>query len=219
MKKNAQYAHIPQINGGVAFSDPFYDDTVWCQYRKAFRASDWLMKMETSRDEDNYINIALSLGRPTMIADTQISHETDGSIQFTYPRRYDTSEAEIGMDTACVFVGSLDNFSSWGDSAAINTGTDGLFGNLYELTCKGENIPAGYILLGAIDGDLINEEELYRSFVSSFDGKEIDKARYDELTDKNSLAFRVQLSSEVQLAANAVDPQTKQPHAKDEPER
>lgn len=218
MKKTTQYAFIPQINGGVAFSDPSYDDTVWCQYRKAFQASNWLMKAEMSRDEDNYINITLSCGRSTMMADTQVSNEADGSIQLTYPARYQSNETEIGMDTACIFVGNLDNFSSWGDSAAIDTGTDGLFGNLYEFTCKGERTPAGYVLLGAIDGAFINEEELFRSFVASFDGKEIDKSRYEALTDKDSLAFRVQLSTELRRA-NAAVSKTNQPSGKDEPER
>lgn len=192
-----KYAHIPQIEG-VVFSDPAYDETVWCQYRKDFRASSWYLKMDTAR-EDDLILFKMSMGRCTMAADTNITMEED-TYQIAFPERYETDHAELGMDTAAMYCGSKKNWDMFSEEAALRTGTDGIFGNLFIFTCKGETDPVGFILTGAVDPLFIREDDLFASILSSFDGNEISKDQYLEATDRSNLTYRLLHSQEMQSA-------------------
>lgn len=219
MDKLVKYAEIPTIKKGIAFSDPWYDESVWCQYRKEFHDTDWLMKLETRRDEDNYINMTLSIGRRTLMTGLKCE-ETDpelGQFDLAYPSRFQYDEAELGIDTAKIFIGSLDNFEKFAEEGAVYTAADGMFGNLYAFTCRGEDQPAGFLLLAAVDGDITEEEELFQTLRSSFDGREIDKDRYDARTDPSDLSLRVLAAAELRHANAAKESQPSQ-HEKPGPE-
>ena len=193
-----KYAHIPSIDG-VVFSDPCYDSTVWCQYRKDFQDSNWYMKLDSSR-EDDLIFFQMHLGRNTMCADTNVTFEED-TYRIAYPKRYDVDHAELGMDTARMFCGSKENWDEFSEEAAIHTGSDGIFGNLFIFTCIGEQNPAGFILTGAVDSLFAREVDLFATFVSSFEGTEISKEQFDKAVDRKNLSYKM-LASKENMTAN-----------------
>lgn len=201
METKVKYAEIPQVRGGVAFSDPTYSSDVWCCYQRAFNSSGgWVMSMKSTRDEDGFVEFTLILGRRSMMSGFKVVEDDEGAV--IHHRAHHQLEAkEIGCDTAQVFVGSLDNFEKWGEEASIYTAADGLFGQMYEVSCKGENEPAGFLLMGAIDGGITSEDELLRTIVSAFDGHEIDRMRFEKLTNPNDIEVRKELAKEIRRAS------------------
>lgn len=197
MEQMTRYAQIPEIKG-VAFSDPWYDESVWCQYRKDFRENDWYMKMETLRDEEGYFDVSLFLGRRTLMAQLSVEKGGEQGDSVSYPYYCNFESTEIGIDTAKVYIGNLENFAAWGEEGAIRTGVDGMFGELFEFTCKNEAQPAGFVLFSALDGSITNEDELFMTLLSSFEGKEIDKEKYNHAID--NLAVKAMIANEHRAA-------------------
>lgn len=208
-----QYGYIPKIEGGVVFSDPDHLGGIWCQYRKNFKDANWLMRMDTSL-YDSYLNFNLYIGRPTMMSATFLKEDGE---TVRCPAHYNVDQKEIGMDTAKIFVGSMKNFESFGESAALHTGTNGFFGDLMIFTCKGEDAPAGFLLMGGIDTTFADEKSLFRHMLSSFDGKEISREEYWAKTDLTSLAYKTLCSNELRSARKYEQSQNTPP--KDAPER
>ena len=194
-----KYGKIPEIKSGVVFSDPFYDGDVWCQYRASFSAQDWLMKMEAST-EDGIVYFQLLLGRPTASRNVKAVEANDGNFRVSYPGIYDVKNVELGMDTACIYCGNMSNWKAFGESAALHTGTDGIFGDLMVFTCKGEDAPAGFLLMGALDETFGNEEDLFKHMIASFNGFEVSKAQYMEGISPDSLAYQLYAVSEAKSA-------------------
>ena len=126
---------------------------------------------------------------------------------------------EIGIDTACVFVGSLDNFEKWGEEGSIYTAADGLFGELQVITCKGEDEPSGFLLMGAVDGAITNEEDMFRTVTAAFGGHEIDRERFEKITNPNDLEVRKELAKEIRHANALEQPGKSQEKGKRGPER
>lgn len=180
MEKTVRFAEIPQVKGGVAFSDPLYSSDIWCCYQKAFGpASGWVMKVESTCDEDGFVEFALFLGHRSMMSRVRIDEE-EGAIR--YGGSYCLETREVGCDTARVYIGGLDAFYEWGEEASIYTAADGLFGDLYIFTKKGEEDPEGFLLMGSIDGGITDEEELFRTVVAAFEGHEISRERFEKIT-------------------------------------
>lgn len=202
MKK---YAHIPEVKQGVVFSDPSYDESVWCQFRKDFQATDWLMKMDTLT-ENHFVTFQLTLGRPTILAGVEIQ-PTEEDYSIVFPGRFDFEQYEIGMDTASVFCGLGEHFSSFAEEAAIHTGTDGSFGSLMVFTCRGENDPAGFLLTGGIDEIFMSEQALSEHFLASFSANEITQEKYMKITSPANLQLRLAASEELKHAAEHDGPQ------------
>ena len=208
-----KYGQIPLIHNGVVFSDPGYDETVWCQYRNEFTATDWLVKMDT-KAEKGFISIQMLLGRPTVLASV-MTKEVDGGLQINFPGRYEVKDVELGMDTAAIFCGTKEQWDNFAEEASIGTGTDGLFGDLMVFTCKGENDPAGFLLTAGLEENFMGEEELIDHFFSSFNAKEITPEMFQHRTSSMSLAYQIILSAEVKHAkeskGNAKDVTNKEP--------
>lgn len=202
MEETTRYAVIPAIRKGVAFSDPLYGADVWCQYRQEFEASDWLLKMETKRGDDGIIEFELHMGRKTLLSGLSVIDEGETASISNYSH-YKVDMTEIGIDSAHVFVGTLENFEGFGEEGSIYTAADGLFGNLCSFTVKGEQAPAGFLLMGSIDGDITDENELFLTVLSSFDGQETERNLYEHLTDKNDLDLRQLLAKEMRVAKAA----------------
>lgn len=201
MEKTTRYAEIPQIRKGVAFSDPSYDSTVWCCYQKEFYpSSGWVMKMESTRDEDGYVEFALFLGRRTTMSGLRVSDNGEYAAIHHYAH-HQLEAKEIGIDTARVFVGNLDNFEKWGEEGSIYTAADGLFGELQVITCKGEEEPSGFLLMGGIDPDVTDADDMFHTVVAAFDGHEIDRERFEKITDRNDLEVRKELAKEIRRAS------------------
>ena len=196
-----KFGQIPIIHDGVVFSDPWYDETVWCQYRKEFTATDWFLKIDT-KSENGFISIQMVLGRPTVLASV-MTKEVDGGLQINFPGRYEVKDVEIGMDTASIFCGTKEHWDNFAEEASIHTGTDGIFGDLMVFTCKGENDPAGFLLTAGLEENFMDEQELIEHFFSSFNAKEITPEMFQHRTSSKSLAYQMNLSAEVKHAKEA----------------
>ena len=200
MEKTIRFAEIPQVRGGVAFSDPSYSADVWCCYQKAFNpSSGWAMRMESSLDEDGYVEFMLFLGRRSTMSGLRVVENEQGA-SIHHFAHHEIEVREIGIDTARVYCGSLCGFQEWGEEASIYTAADGLFGELRILTCKGEDEPAGFLLMGAVDGAITDEDELFRTVTAAFDGHEIDRERFEKITDPNSFEVRQAIDKEIRHA-------------------
>lgn len=201
-----KYARIPEIKKGVVFSDPWYKADVWCQYRKSFSAKDWVMELQ-SRVEDGYVYFQMKLGRPTASRGVNTSKRDDGSVGIAYPYIYNIDQVELGMDTACIYCGNMENWQKFGEAAAIRTGTDGMFGDLMVFTCRGETDPAGFLLMGVLDESFGNEEEIFKHLNASFNGQEITQELYSELCSQDSLSYQLCAAREAKHANVARFPQ------------
>lgn len=213
-----KYAQIAVVEKGVVFSDPWYGENVWCQYRKAFHDTDWLLKLET-KSEEGYLSFNMTLGRPTVLAGLKFEPAEVGYV-VQYPSRYDLQTVELGMDTAKIFLGLKEQWDlavGMRESASIGTGTDGLFGDLQVFTCKGEDAPAGFFLSAGLDEIFMDEEELFQYFLSSFNAKEMEPEMFARRTDPKSIAVKMLASAESKHALDAVAKQKKAPDK--EPER
>lgn len=195
-----KYASIPVIKGGLVFSDPWYGDDVWCQYRKEFEATDWYMKLN-AYNQDDMTHFTVHIGRNTVCADTRLDHDKEeGTYSVIYPQRYDLSTTELGMDTASIYCGNKNNWQQFAEEAAIDTGTDGFFGDLFEFTVNGDKDPAGYILVGAVDDMFIDEDELFSTLLSNFEAQEISKELYAHMTSRNSLPYKLNATLEIRTS-------------------
>lgn len=200
-----RYAEIPEIRGGIVFSDPSYDENVWCQYRKAFDAKNWLMKLDT-HEEEGYIHFDLTLARRTLMTGLQVDRVGEYN-EISFPERFDHKQVEIGIDTACVYVGSMANLEV-GEEAAIYTGSDGLFGDLNVFTCIGEEDPAGFFISSAVDSNLTSDEYLFTLLTAALDGKEISRFRFDELTDRSNVSLLIDAAREDVMYKSAIKENT-----------
>ena len=170
---------------GIVVSDPWYGKDVWCRYESDIQASNWKLEFECEIEHDNEYNFDtvvfnVKLGKPEIIS--KIKMNDNG---FSYPSTLDIKEYTIGMDTACFCIGSKKNYEKYGNGMAINTCTDGILGDVYEMKLKMLNSkqPDAILFMGAIDADFINQEELFKAICRGFDGKElyIDKPLEDKL--------------------------------------
>lgn len=197
-----KYGYIPFIEGGIAVTDPTYGPELQGQYRKEFTESNWLLRMETDTslvEKSSILYFDLYIGRPTMMSRTFLKGD-GANMSLSSPDHYTVTGQEIGMDSHRIFVGSMKNFEQFGESAALNTGTDNLFGELMVLTCKGDETPAGFVLMGSIHSTFADEERLFRHMLSGFDGREIGWQEYMDKTDHTSLAYKTLLANELRSA-------------------
>lgn len=218
----SKYAFIPEIKDGVVFSDPWYDENTWCQYRKEFSDRNWFMKLETHDGEYDTLCFQLVLGRSTMVNSVNVK-ETEEGYRLRFPEHYLMSDKELGIDTACIYLGSMKNFKEFGESIAFETGADGGFGDLFVSTVKGDVDPAGFVLFGAFDKAFMTEKELFEQLAATFDGKEITKEEFVERVSGKVLANRMLLANELRIAHSFTDNKTQegpeQSKFPDEPER
>jgi len=184
----SRFAEISKIRSGIVFSDPCYDESVWCQYRNHMSASDWMMSQESKCSGDGYHDFEIKIGRPTVLGQVKFEEKDDGLL-ISFPAHYEINHFELGMDTACIFCGNLDNFDQFGREAAIHTGSDGLFADLYEFKVKGEDKPIGFVLLGSVDSDLVDELSLFQSFTAGFDGKEVSRDEFEKRISESNLDY------------------------------
>lgn len=181
----SRYAHFDSINSGVVFSDPLYDENVKCQYRKAFKDQNWFMKLDSSIGEYDSLLFDMTFGRSTLLSTLKMENTNDGT-NIRFPVHYKMEDVELGIDSAQMFCGSLDDFNNFGESIAFDTGGDGLFGNLFTFTVRGEDAPSGFLLFGNFSKEFMTEDHLFNHFVSSFNGREITEKEFLEgISDKN----------------------------------
>ena len=215
---STEFAKIPEIKKGIVFSDPMYDETIWCQYRKAFSDTDWLMKLNTHLDEDGILNFELALGRRTLVGRIETKEAEDQNIQISFPNYHEVESTELGIDTARIYCGSWSNWDEAREEAAIYTGGDGFFGELMEFTCKGEGSPAGYLLFGSVDGALMDEAQLCQQFFACFDAEKISELEFQKKTNPNTVEYRMFLANELRHA-QASEQNSKKQQGRQDPER
>lgn len=119
-------------------TDPSYKDGVWCRYHsnKPFAKGDWDVELILNTvDGDLEVNLQVSNG-------VHIEYTSNG---FMWPEGYERDETfstQLGMDTACIYIGCnesskemtqlINDDSIWDFPNTIRIGADGLFGNLWE---------------------------------------------------------------------------------------
>ena len=171
----------------------------------------------SSRTEDGLVYFEMKLGRPTVSRNVALKDGEDGNYRISYPGYYDLKSVELGMDTACIFCGNMENWNTFGESGALRTGTDGMFGDLMVFTCKGENEPAGFLLMGVLDDMFGSEEDIFKHLNASFNGQEITKEQYTELSAPADLQYQMYAAMEASHARKAQAPAKEQ--QPDAPER
>ena len=72
--------------------------------------------------------------------------------------------------------------------------------------------------MGVIDTAITDEDELFRTITAAFDGHEINRERFEKITDRNSLENRTQLAKEIQKA-KALEQGDRPQKGKNTPER
>ena len=197
-----KYFKIPYIREGMVFSDPCYNEDVWCQHRDEFSDRDWVMTLETS-ENDGILTFKSVIGN-TLFAATVSAHENDEQFYVRHPLFYSPEQVELGMDTASMYVGTKEIYDKFGEDIALKTGTDGMFGSLFIFYNPVEPAsPDGYLLVGALDSNLINERELFGYFLASFSAEEISKQEYMEKTNLKLLNNQLLLASRQAKTAEA----------------
>ena len=73
--------------------------------------------------------------------------------------------------------------------------------------------------MGGIDPDITGEESMFRTVTAAFGGHEIDRERYEKLTDPNSLEVRKQFAKELRHAKALEQPEKPQEKGKGDMER
>jgi len=193
----SKYAFFENISSGVVFSDPLYGEDVWCQYRKAFTDKNWYMQLDCKKEPHyGFLDFKIVFGRPTLVGNTRFE-ETPDSISTYTPKHYALKSVELGIDSAHIFCGSMKDFKEFGESIAISTGGDGMFGELYELTLRGDEKPVGYVLFCSFDPTFMSENDFFKHLLSSFEGKEISREDFEYGVSPKNLKNRLLLSSEL----------------------
>lgn len=195
-----RFAEIDQIKTGVVFSDPYYDESVWCQYRTPLEAKDWLMSQEVTYSDDGWYGFEVKIGRPTMMNFVTVKATEASELVFSMPSFYSAKQHELGMDTACIFCGTAENFNAFGESAAIHTGSDGFLADLFVIYAAGTEQPVGFVLEGVLDSSWTNESSLFEHLTSGFGGKEISLQQYNALTSPTNSTYCKMWNEEFQAA-------------------
>ena len=198
----SRFAHIDQIKSGVVFSDPWYKDDVWCQYRKAFTDTNWFAKLDFHVQSGEFpsLNFELLMGRPTVANSVSFEAIPEG-IAVHSPARYQIDHVELGIDRARMFCGSYEDFEKYGESVAFRTGGDGMFGDLFVFTVPGDDAPAGYALFCAFAPGLMTQDKFLGTILASLEGKEISEKEYNTGISPKNLGNRMLLANELNLFA------------------
>lgn len=165
-------------------SDPSYGEDVWCRYEgHNFAHGPWNVQLLVKNVEDVVDGFELKAIEFDLLLYTGneklFDLKKDGS-GFIYPPFVKTKEFEIGMDTACVALGINEvadeikaSIDEWKPGCALNTMTDGLFGNVFEGTCHGKT----HLLYvaGALDADTgYSAEDVVTYLVNGFQIKNLE---------------------------------------------
>lgn len=165
IRKTATIAELE----GIRISDPSYTKGMPYRYETATKARNVQMELIARRDESYgipYIEFSLIL-QPK---DPETSIEmADDQMTFGYPAVYRKKMAEIGMDTACVYIGK--SGSKEGElQGVLCTGTDGLFGQVVHFTHNRKW--AGTVLMASIDECFATPESLWNHLKATFRAEE-----------------------------------------------
>ena len=174
---------IKELNK-IVVSDPSYGPDVSCRYEnslihdgKNWRVSIALNEISEKHGYDGLtmdvegIDFSLMLNHP-IFSGCRL-HPSGQS--FSHPSKAVIMEYEIGMDTACVALGIneiadeiLASQDEWQPGCALKTLTDGLFGNVVEVSVKGQ--PVVIFISGYLDADAgYSIEDILQYLSSTFE--------------------------------------------------
>lgn len=196
---------IDNINH-VVVTDPMYKQDVCCRYEKNnINGKDWIVELEiysaevTDSNQNIYekgIAFYLIMKRNERVC------QFDGEENIKYLKNIEIKNYSIGMDSACIAFGMNDkakqivlSSNSWQPPCAIRTGTDGIFGDVYE-GIEGEKV-SFLIITGFFDDELINKNDLFDYLVNQFEIKELIREDYELVGDSRVL----QKGDKVELSA------------------
>lgn len=152
---------------GITISDPCYAPDVWCRYD----CTDTLHKVgidfaaRVTDDEYPWTEFTLVI-QPE---EPERLIEIEGLEDLLAPRAYESTGHEVGMDSAEIYIGPYQKKGEWG--CGLSTGTDGMFGTVYEFTYK--NKWAGIALLAGFDADIQTPESVWDAILASFGATEL----------------------------------------------
>lgn len=158
---------------GIMYSDPSYKSDVWCRYEIELNGKDWVADYKAVDKNDDgyeYFDFAFVLSHPSYADKINIGQDLSS---FVCPETLQVSETEIGMDTACVYLGVPHTFNEdeWQPLSAIRTGTDGAFGSVYEFSIMDDNSDKNVVavaLFGYFDATFGSKEGLWVHLVDNF---------------------------------------------------
>lgn len=160
----------------IVISDPSYENGIWCRYENdKIDNQDWLVNLDISSVEDkigdyNVKGIEFVLLLKQNEKDCDINEK--GSL--SYSNDINIKDYEIGIDTACVAMGVNDKAKQiinsrdeWQPSCSIRTGSDGIFGEVYE---GKRNDKLSFLLItGYFEEDFINQKQLFDYLKEQFE--------------------------------------------------
>lgn len=185
---------IKEINH-IVISDPDYDKNVWCRYEKEnLKEKNWSVYLDVYSVEEQIGDLFEKGTEFIMLLqkykkDCKITDE--GNLRSL--SNIETKEYKIGMDSACVALGINDKAdyiinskNEWQPDCAINTGTDGVFGNVVEGTKDGS---LRFLLItGYVNEVYMNCNNLFDYLKNQFDIKELVKEDLTVFGDFRELA-------------------------------
>ena len=166
IRKTATIAELE----GIRISDPSYTRGMPYRYEAATKARNVQMELITRRDESYGIRyVEFSLILQPKDAPQGLIEMADDQMTFGYPAVYRKKMVEVGMDTACVYIGQ--SGSKEGElQGVLCTGTDGLFGQVVHFTHNRKW--AGTVLMASIDECFATPESLWNHLKATFRAEE-----------------------------------------------
>ena len=181
---------IDNINH-IVISDPIYEKKVWCRYEKnGITGKDWIANLNiypTETKIDRYIIKGVEFFLLLQKNNKVCNLDENGTLK--YLKNIELKNYEIGMDSACIALGINDKAKEiiasqeeWQPLCAIRTGTDGIFGEVYEGI---DNEKLCFLLIkGYFDEEYINQNDLFDYLIKQFQIKDLIKE--DFTIDKNN---------------------------------
>ena len=171
----------------IVVSDPTYQKGVWCRYEiDNLKEQNWIVNLDishkTEKIEDfniNYIEFYMLIKKDNNIC-------TLNNEELSYPKNINITEYEIGMDTACVALGIndkakeiIESQKEWQPNCSIRTGTDGIFGEVYEGKDKDNNL-CFLLISGIVSDDMGYDIDFFKDYlVNHFDIKDFQEEMGD----------------------------------------
>lgn len=152
---------------GITFADPCHEPGVWCRYdhRDTLRnvGVDFAASATGGKYPYTEFTLLLQPEKPERFI------KLEGLDSILRPVCYRETEHEVGLDSACVYIGPYQENGV--DGCGFSTGADGMFGNVIEYTYKGKW--AGTLLLASFDTVFETPESLWPALLNCLGATEI----------------------------------------------
>lgn len=188
----------------IVISDPMYEKNIWCRYEKNdVNAKNWVVNLDIHPMEVEKDNYDVNCNEFSLLLKKEDKTCNIGENDtLIYSKDIKLNDYTIGMDSACVALGIndkakeiIDSKEEWQPSCAIRTGGDGTFGTVFE--GKKDDELQFLLIMGYIEDELMNQNELFDYLISQFEIKELVKEDFELESDSHILknGDKVEVSS------------------------